>query len=144
MREELQEMYDILEKTLHKQFKDGIEHCNKDELDCGIDMLHDLAETDYYKSVTDAMHKGKKDWNADKPEQITLDMYSDKGDKNVKWYHSRDDYMMNKDKGINTRVEHLGKYLDELAEDIMDMTKDMMIEEKNLVKQKLMSLTSKM
>lgn len=160
------EIYEKLENAIHDQLENGIKNCNTSEMAYAFDMLKDTAETMYYKSVVDAMIEEPY---AKRPERLTMDMYkepsrmyynepnrvneprrmyytepTDMQEHMGKSGKSRREYMNIKTgQDIPKKVEKLEHYMNDVVDDMQEMMNGMSVEEKNILKQKLMVLNSR-
>ena len=136
-----------------------------------IDMIKDLAEVEYYYSITKAMEEKDKEERSDNIYYHTMP-YPDydrermhysgsKGNGSEKSAHmsemmahdpregraknSRKMYMESKEihKDAATQMKDLEKYLQDLSEDIAEMIQDATPQEKQVLQQKIATLSTK-
>lgn len=139
-----------------------------EELGAAIDMLKDLEEAIYYRTVTEAMHgKDSEDYEREynkkfghrqSDDRMYYPMYDDeikshmmdghmdtRDHREGKSHMSRRMYMeakeMKKDK--TTQLRELEKYMQELTSDMVDMIQDASSEEKQYLEKKISALAVK-
>lgn len=134
------------------------------ELGAAIDMIKDLAEAMYYCKITEAMEEktnsGTYYYNEYHYPEYERDMDKDSGrmyytekpymkdnhqnEKEGRSYINRRSYMEAKElhKPVNVQMKELDSYAQELTKDITDMIKDATMEEKQVLKTKLISLAN--
>lgn len=182
--EQLKSMKDSLMAVAQSQMG-NLENVNAKELGEVMDMIKDLAEAEYYCSITKAMEDSKKD----REDQDKIDMavssltrdrdyygsrYYDPRYENNRMYYSgnmmrrgydsngngmpssmvhdyrdgrsyssRRGYMKSKEMHADTptMMHKLEKYIDELAKDITEMTRDSSQDEKQMLRDKLNTLS---
>lgn len=127
---------------------DNLCEVDYNEMGAAIDMIKDLEEAIYYKTITEAMHTDNKknghQINDGHVHYSTVE--EEKWEANEGRSHvSRKMYMeakeMKKDK--TTQLRELEKYMQELTSDIVEMIQDASPEEKQYLEKKISALASK-
>jgi hypothetical protein len=135
--ERLKQMQETLMYEVEKQMGD-LCHCDTEELGQVMDMIKDLSETMYYCSIVKAMEHTGEDYTMDYITPIRMDTHYGVSPM------SRKSYLETKETGDKeSQMKHLEKYLHELTEDIIEMSKGATPEEKQLIQKKLSSLAIK-
>lgn len=157
MMKDIKEIKQTLIKCVKQQVSEHLNEIDTKELGEAIDMIKDLAKTEYYCSLLNNMYFSSND----ESEHVLMD---DKASKNiggdsqghkstyniqalVKEGHSgesRRAYLegkANKDK--NKLIQELDVYVKDLTQDIMEMIADASPEEKQILQQKMSLLATK-
>lgn len=141
------------------QINGNMEQVDAQELGEVIDMIKDLAEVEYYCSITDAMESyepiresdrmyyGGKHYNHSSYRYANDTSYPSE----IRDYRegkspiTRRNYMESKElhKDKNTQMHELEKYMKELSSDLYEMIEDATSEEKQMLHQKLATLAEK-
>ena len=166
----LKSMKEQLICKVQEQF-DYLDVVDTKELGEVIDMIKDIAEAEYYCTITKAMEEKDKEERSDNIYYHTMP-YPDydrermhysgsKGNGSEKSAHmpemmaydpregraknSRKMYMESKEihKDAATQMKDLEKYLQDLSEDIAEMIKDATPQEKQVLQQKIATLSTK-
>ena len=166
----LKSMKEQLICKVQEQF-DHLDVVDTEELGEVIDMIKDIAEAEYYCSITKAMEEKDKEERSDNiyyhtmpyPDYDRERMYYSGGQGNgsEKSAHmsemmthdpregraknSRKMYMESKEihKDAATQMKDLEKYLQDLSEDIAEMIQDATPQEKQVLQQKIATLSTK-
>ena len=166
----LKSMKEQLICKVQEQF-DHLDVVNTEELGEVIDMIKDIAEAEYYCTITKAMEEKDKEERSDNiyyhtmpyPDYDRERMYysGSKGNGSEKSAHmsemmphdpregraknSRKMYMESKEihKDAATQMKDLEKYLQDLSEDIAEMIQDATPQEKQVLQQKIATLSTK-
>ena len=166
----LKSMKEQLICKVQEQF-DHLDVVNTEELGEVIDMIKDIAEAEYYCTITKAMEEKDKEERSDNIYYHTMP-YPDydrermhysgsKGNGSEKSAHisemmahdpregraknSRKMYMESKEihKDAATQMKDLEKYLQDLSDDIAEMIQDATPQEKQVLQQKIATLSTK-
>lgn len=131
---------------------DNLYEVDYNEMGAAIDMIKDLEEAIYYKTITEAMHADNKKnghqvndghvyYSISEEEKWEIPRDIKEGRSHV----SRKMYMeakeMKKDK--TTQLRELEKYMQELTSDIIEMIQDASPEERQYLEKKISALASK-
>ena len=166
----LKSMKEQLICKVQEQF-DHLDVVNTEELGEVIDMIKDIAEAEYYCTITKAMEEKDKEERSDNiyyhtmpyPDYDRERMHysSGQGNGSEKSAHmsemiahdpregraknSRKMYMESKEihKDAVTQMKDLEKYLQDLSEDIAEMIQDATPQEKQVLQQKIATLSTK-
>lgn len=167
----LKHMKECLISCVENQIAGNLKQVNTQELGAAIDMIKDLEEAIYYHTITKAMHDDDDDdknvyEREHSPHQRKYHYpYYDYEDMNSEWdnKHHENDYTTPRDprEGASPKhrrmymegksnhedaaknLEELEKYLHELSNDIMEMIEDSTPEEKQVMRQKITSLATR-
>ena len=146
-----------MEESLVNMVEQQMEHLDcvdTKELGEAIDMIKDLAETIYYRTITEAMHENKE-WKEEPYRHKTEGheygkmYYGDNeqwdAHKEGKSPKSRKAYLDAKEKHHDKTVQlrELEKYMQELTQDVVDMIGDSTQEENQYLEKRLISLANK-
>ena len=137
MMKDIKEIKQTLIKCVKQQVSEHLNEIDTKELGEAIDMIKDLAKTEYYCSLLNNMYFSSND----ESEHVLMD---DKASKNGHSGESRRAYLegkANKDK--NKLIQELDVYVKDLTQDIMEMIADASPEEKQILQQKMSLLATK-
>lgn len=170
--EQLKSIKDCLISSIQYQVA-NLSAADYEELGAAVDMVKDLAEAEYYCSITKAMEESEKNEKAYYTEPVDSHYHRDMDRSIGKMYYtepydrapvmrdypnmgtrdyregrspvSRKMYMESKElhKDTPTKMKDLEKYMQELSEDIVDMIQGATPEEKQLLHKKISTLASK-
>ena len=165
--ERLKHMKDCLIACVHNQISGNLDQVDAKELGEAIDMIKDLEEAIYYHTITKAMHEEDEEKQSSKHQGVSYytpmyytPMHSGSheskmmhmDDMNSEMKDSREGrsptyrrmYMEGKQhKDMQRQMKELEDYMHELTNDIMEMIEDATPEEKQLLRQKIATLSTK-
>ena len=166
--EKLKRMKECLEDVVEQQIHGNIEKVDAKELGEAVDMIKDLAEAIYYCTITDAMEEGSAEMHHETMYyKRPMPMYAKRHPEDGKvhypesvWGVYRDGAMRDPHEGKsgihrkmymdgkgmkdkNKQMQELESYMNELAQDMSEMINDASPEEKQLMQNKLLTLSSK-
>lgn len=162
--EQLEMLKETLVASVQKQVYGGLDQVNAEELGEVIDMIKDLAETMYYCTITEAMHKdehygttkqedypamnGARYYVPGPMERYPMENRRHDMDTDPREGRSgkrRRMYMESKQMGYDKarQMHELEEYMQELTQDITEMISDITPEEKTMLQQKIATLASK-
>lgn len=165
MIKRLENMKETLMNCVQGQMGD-LASVDSKEMGEAIDMIKDLSEAIYYCTVTEAMHENKKEYPVyyrDMDRENGIMYYTDShgvyhpsantttGSQVRRDYRegrspmTRKMYMEHKElhHGKEAQIQELEKYVQELSQDVMEMIDNASSEEKQILKNKLSTLASK-
>ena len=140
----------------------GLNNVDATEMGYAIDMLKDIASTEYYEAVLKEMKESGTRMTAKKYKDMSVDELRDIDREMGRMYYTETQTMQNKKEppmlahrgqylnaktnklSQHERIEKLGKYLDALAEDIETMVDGGSAEEMTLVRTKMQNLVDMM
>lgn len=173
--EKIKQMEEQLASMIQAQLCNP-ENTDAKELGEAVDMLKDLAEFCYYKSITNAMEKSEKEQKKYTIPYMEQDKMYYNGDMNIKnpikyryndipysYNNTRNTYIPDSDpregraresrkmymeskemhKHPEVRMKDLEKYMQDLTTDIVEMVENASTEEKEVLKQKIATLATK-
>ena len=145
--ERLKHMKDCLIACVHNQISGNLDQVDAKELGEAIDMIKDLEEAIYYATITEAMHnKEEKESHHEQPsyhsEEHMNDTYAMHEGSSPKY---RRMYMESKQMNHDSAktMSDLEKYIHELSNDVMEMIEKATPEEKQILRQKIATLATK-
>ena len=163
----LEQMRECLIACVQNQISGHLDRVDTKELGEAIDMIKDLDEAIYYRTITEAMkedseEKEKQHWGSHEPKYYEP-MYNNNGKTGKAYYsdmrmgdHPRDMregqspmyrkmYMEAKEQHHDSaqQMKELENYMHELTNDVMELLNDATTEEKQLLRQKLTALAAK-
>lgn len=144
MKDRLKNMEDCFISLVQNQMS-NLECVNAKEMGEVIDIIKDLEEAQYYCAITTAMQDNKMYYNEENNSGNSV-MYIPQYDeveygrspKSRKYYMESKE--MHHDK--NTKIQKLEKYANELSEDIIEMIRDASPEEKQMLINKINSISA--
>lgn len=128
----------------------NLENVDAKEMGEVVDMIKDIEEAKYYCSVVKAMNDSTTSY-FNKPHKIEP-YYQEKeicdswDEKEGKSHRSRKIYMEAKEthQEKSVQMRELEKYMQELAQDILEMVEDASIEERSYLSKKISALSTKL
>lgn len=150
MGNRLQHMEDCFITLVQGQMS-NLEKIDAKEMGEVIDIIKDLEEAQYYCAITSAMQENKMYYSEGNNNNITyvpqypqydeIEYYSNDYGRSPK---SRKYYMESKElhHDKNTKIQKLEKYANELSEDILEMIRDASPEERQMLINKINSISN--
>ena len=143
----LEHMKECLIGCVQNQINENLDQVDTKELGEAIDMIKDLEEAIYYATITKAMH-GKEEKESHHEQ---LNYHSENHMNNTYMMHEgsspkyRRMYMESKQMNHDSvkTMSDLEKYVHELSNDVMEMIEKATPEEKQVLRQKITTLATK-
>lgn len=158
--ERLKAMKESLICCVQGQIQGNLKDVDTKELGEAVDMIKDLEEAIYYHTITKAMEGDKKEHFEEpkkhgkwRPQNIEMEMeiHQETHSTEIKDHKegrspmARKSYMEAKElnKDVQTKMHELEKYMQELTRDMAEMIAEATPEEKQMLQQKLNTLSTK-
>lgn len=138
----LHALEEVLTCLLESQMT-NLEQADAKEMGEVVDMVKDIEEAKYYASVVKAMEesyqpKRQEEWKEEKEEQENP--YEGRSHRSRRMYMEAKETHQEK----SVQMRELEKYMQELAQDVLEMIEDASSEEKSYLSKKISALATKL